>query len=426
VEDGSKTQAFRRDAERGIEAVVQRLRGQEKFTDTILDNLPLALFCKNADDGYRFVLWNKRQEDITGITREEAIGHTDSELFSSQAAKYFREIDEGVINSGRSLEIPEEKISSPTVGKIWLRTFKCPITGPDGTQLLLGVSEDITSHIKDRERLHRTSKEIESLELQLIQAEKLESIGRLAAGVAHEVKNPLACLMLGAQYLERALEDPSDDVKNVIEEMKNAVARGEQIVRGLVDFSSLRQLQVEPIDPQTWLDRAIGFVRHECIRASVRIRCDYQHQGALAAVDSAKMEQVLVNLLTNSIHALELVEDRADRSLEVTTCVCELVEAPPDEGDRSGERVRKGDHVVRIEIRDSGPGFPPDKLSVIFDPFFTTKPTGKGTGLGMSVARKIIALHGGMIEIRNRKRGGAVVALSLKVATEFEDTPVSS
>jgi signal transduction histidine kinase len=123
------------------------------------------------------------------------------------------------------------------------------------------------------------------------------------------------------------------------------------------------------------------------------------------------MEQVLVNILTNAIHAMP-----GGGTLTISTSekVLTAGDVEFETGDRTGDRLRAGDHAVVIKVADSGTGIPPDKIGRIFDPFFTTKPTGQGTGLGLSVVKQIIDLHRGTISITNGDAGGAVAVIMLK------------
>jgi len=184
----------------------QGLQGNENaYLEQVLDNLPVALFVKDAFDDFRFVLWNKKQEEITTIPRSVALGKTDYDLFSKESAEDFREVDRTVLRRGRRIEVPEEIIGRDAGGDIWLHTVKVPVDdGGHGRTLIVGISEDITERVHSKEQLERLNKnllhinrELEDTQLQLIQAEKLESIGRLAAGVAHAGENPLALLLLG-------------------------------------------------------------------------------------------------------------------------------------------------------------------------------------------------------------------------------------
>lgn len=419
--DGAKTQRLPGDrSQRRLKESIDALRNSEDFLGTVLDNLPVALFVKDASDDFRMILWNKKQEAITTIPRERALGKTDYDLFSTESGDYFREVDESVIKNDMPLDVPEEIVDTEEGGEIWLHTTKLPVKdAARGRNLVVGISEDITERVHARQQLEKlnqnvsqTAAELKSTQLQLIQAEKMESIGRMAAGVAHEVKNPLALLLMGVEYLTGGIDPEDPNVEEILTEMREAIERADRIIRGLVDFSSERQLHLELADVRPLLEHALLLVRHEVTRSSVAVVVDIDEDLPPLKIDHGKFEQILVNLFNNAIHAMV---DRPNAKLEVKAFTTKLGEVPRDQGARTANHLRSGDDVVIIEVADNGSGISEENLTRIFDPFFTTKATGVGTGLGLSVVRKIVELHRGAIEIENRMLGGARVRITIKV-----------
>ncbi len=391
----------------------------EAFLEGVIDNLPVAIFAKDASDEFRFVLWNKKQERITTIPKEKALGRTDHQIFSKESAEYFREVDEAVIKRGKLIDVPEEIVDTEA-GEVWLHTVKVPIDDKiNGRKLVVGISEDITERVRAREQLERLNrnlseknKELEATQLQLIQAEKMESVGRLAAGVAHEVKNPLALLLMGVEYLSSGIEPGDPNIEVILTEMREAINRADKIIRGLVDFSSDRHLALEPTELPPLIEQSLLLVRHELTRNGVNVDIEFEKSLPKVLIDGAKFEQVLVNLFINAIHAMA----GTDRpKMEVLAYSEKLDKIPRDEGARTAHHLRSGDEVVILEVKDNGCGISEKNLQKIFDPFFTTKATGIGTGLGLSVVSKIVELHGGGIRVRNRLLGGVAVRIMLKV-----------
>lgn len=402
---------------------------KSSFVGSVLDNLPVAVFVKDASDDFRFVLWNKKQEEITSLRAKRAIGRDDYDLFSEESANYFRSVDKAVIKRGKLLQVPEEIIETKHRGEVHLRTVKIPIVDDvSGHTLVVGISEDITEQVQSRlqlENLNRnlveTNKELQDTQMQLIQAEKLESIGRLAAGVAHEVKNPLAMILLGVDYLSEGIDPDDDNVDMILKQMREAVERADRIVRGLVDFSSQRSLAREPMRIRHVVDEVLLLVKHELTRTTTDVKVEVEKDLPHVFLDMSKFEQVLINLVINAVHAMENSENRL---LMIRARSEKLSGVVKNQGARTYEVFREGDRVVILEIIDNGCGIKEADSNRLFDPFFTTKATGKGTGLGLSVAKKIIALHGGELTLKNRDDGSGAVA-QLMLPTKIETGRVS-
>ena len=279
-----------------------------------------------------------------------------------------------------------------------------------------GISTDITDRKKAEEEMKDlnaelvgANKDLRSAQEQLIQAEKLESVGRLAAGVAHEVKNPLAMIGMGLEFLHRRLSEEDTKGHETVDRMKRGVDRANEIVKGLVDFSSARQLGLVEYDPNAVVKESALLVDYPLRKAKVNVDMRLGENLPPVMLDKTKIEQILVNLMINAMHAMDGGGD-----LIVSTRADVLEDVERDEGSRMKERWRSGDTIVRIVIEDTGSGIDEEKIGKIFDPFFTTKETGVGTGLGLAVSRKIAELHHGKLELENRAEGGVRATLSLQ------------
>ena len=240
-----------------------------------------------------------------------------------------------------------------------------------------------------------------SAQLQLIHADKLESVGLLAAGVAHEVKNPLMTLLTGIQYLREFDPPEDDDVKQLLDDMWVAVRRADSVIKGLLDYARTRELVLKEVRVNDLVDRTLAFVKHECDRKRITVIKDFEEELPHVTMDGYKVQQVLVNLFTNAIHAMP-----EDGCLTVRTS-CRSVQ-PQDEFLASAHAGRDTDELaseVVVEVQDTGVGIPEKGMIKIFDPFFTTKPAGQGTGLGLAVSRQIMEMHGGTIDIQNYDSG---------------------
>ena len=263
------------------------------------------------------------------------------------------------------------------------------------TSLLLAMAAVIGWNRTLNARVQKRGKQLEAAQMQLIQAEKMESVGRLSAGIAHEVKNPLAIIQMGADYLSEAVEG-DETVAGVIGDIDDAVHRADTVIKGLLDFSHNDKLELKKTDLSAVVDESIRLVKHEMQLRNIDINKHFSAAHATVEIDANKIQQVLINLLMNSAHAIN-----RDGSISVTL-----------------ETKGGGNGKLELQLSDTGPGISDENLQKLFDPFFTTKPVGEGTGLGLSVSRKIIELHHGTLAIRNGPAGGAMVTIVLEASTK--------
>jgi signal transduction histidine kinase len=252
------------------------------------------------------------------------------------------------------------------------------------------------------EELGQSNEQLKTAQTSLMHSYKMETVGRLAAGVAHEVKNPLAVITLGIEYLATDFPDNGDrNVPVVLKEMLESTVRADSIIRGLLDFSASNRLEMIKEDLNSAIEQSLQLVRHELMRN--RITVDKHLDGNLPhlKLNRTKMEQVFINLFINAVHAMP-----DGGILSVRTYTQQL--RTKDDGSENSVAT------VVVEVADTGTGIPPGALSKVFEPFFTTKAAGVGTGLGLSVVKNIIELHGGTITMANRAEGGAQATLTFK------------
>lgn len=261
---------------------------------------------------------------------------------------------------------------------------------------------DLMSALSDAEKSHE---ELKTAQWQLIEAAKLESIGRLAAGVAHEVKNPLAVIQSGVDYLATHVAADDVNVGGVLTRMENGVERADTVISELLSLSAPRELDLSREDINRLIEQAITLVKHDLDRTPVKLAMELREDLPMLWLDGNRIKQALINVLTNALHAMP-----NGGTLAIRTRVCAF-----DATDlcREPARFSADSRVAVIEVDDTGAGIPEDKLDKIFEPFFTTKPSDQGTGLGLTVTKKIVELHGGLIDIRNRPEGGVKVQMLL-------------
>jgi PAS domain S-box-containing protein len=416
------TMGISRDITR-LKEIEDELAAERNMLRSVIENIPDPIFVKDVEG--RYILDNAAHCKSLGVERrEDVIGKTSFDFFPAEEAEGFREDDERVIRTGKPMENHEECVPDAQ-GNRWTLTTKAPVFNPEtgAVERLVCIRRDITQEKEAEEKLKAAnaelsmaltnlkvaSEELRSIQLQLIEAEKMKSIGRLAAGVAHEVKNPLAIITMGVDYME-GLENGDANTKEILVEMRAAVERADSVIRGLLDFSAPRQLKVEEASLTAILRHALVLVRGEMSGHEYKVVTDFAEEVPPLKLDKMKVEQVFVNLMTNAAHAMP-----EGGTLTVRVYTKQLTGMGENVAGMTAEAFHVGDRVVVAEVDDTGTGIPESKLGKIFDPFYTTKPTGKGTGLGLTVTRSIIDLHGGTIEINNRPEGGARATVMFKV-----------
>jgi PAS domain S-box-containing protein len=315
----------------------------------------------------------------------------------------------------------------------WILARGVALRDPEGRPLrMAGSHVDLTERKQAEERLRHayaelaqseetlrrtladleaTNEELKVTQRQLIQAARLESVGTLAAGVAHEVKNPLQTILMGLDYLTPNLTRADENIALVLTDMREAVTRANTIIRGLLQLSAQSDFELKPEDLNATIRRALTLIKAQAIAAKISVVRKLEPAMPRIKIDRGKIEQVLINLFLNALQAMS-----PGGTLTVTTCCGRLGE---DVKLQDGPfRQFAGERVAVGEVRDTGTGISPVHLPKVFEPFYTTKPPGVGTGLGLSVVKKILDLHGAGIEIRNAPDRGVVVTLVFRAPPE--------
>jgi PAS domain S-box-containing protein len=405
-----------------IKQMQEQLWQERNLLRSVIDNLPDYIFLKDIEG--RYLLDNAAHQRWLGFTEiDQVIGKTVYDFYPEELARRLSADDEEVLAAGQPLVNHEEKLIGATGEERWVVTSKMPWYG-EGTEPLglVCIARDVTEqkeaeanlrkvnaelrHSREKtlvamQRLQVAHEELRSVQLQLIEAEKMKSIGRLAAGIAHEVKNPLAILRMAIDYLG-TVKTKDEHVPVVLAEMADAVQRADVVVRGLLDFSAPTQLELSPMDLNAIIESALTMVKGEMV-GDFTLHRELASGLPQLAIDGAKISQVFVNLLTNALHSMH-----GKGMLTVRTYSRQLTGVGANISGNRAESFRVGQQIVVAEIDDTGEGIPEDKLPKIFEPFYTTKPTGKGTGLGLSVVKTIMDLHGGTIDVFNRADGTGV------------------
>jgi C4-dicarboxylate-specific signal transduction histidine kinase len=242
------------------------------------------------------------------------------------------------------------------------------------------------------DELERANRALADARESLVRTEKLATVGRLAAGVAHEVGNPLGAIAGYAEVArDRLRRGAAGEADDFLARIGAEARRIDTIVHDLLDFARPAEPALAPVAVRAAVEAAVRLARPQPRFRGVEVALDLPAALPPALADARRLEQVLLNLLLNAGDAM----GGAGR-LEI------------------GARAEAG--VVEIAVADRGPGIPAGDLPRIFDPFFTTKPPGAGTGLGLSICHRLVESFGGSIEAANREGGGAVLRVRLRAA----------
>lgn len=408
--------------------VEEARRLSEARLQAILDNTTAVVYLKDPQG--RYLLVNRRFEALFNVSRQEIVGKTDFDLFPHGMAELFRQNDQKVLESRVPLEFEEVAPHEREIRSYI--SIKVPLCDGAGVPYALcGISTDITERKRAEEKarqayaeraareeelrqalaeLSHAHEELKTAQHHLIQAAKLESVGMLAAGVAHEVKNPLQTILMGLHFLSKNLSAHDENVVMALADMRQAVKRADHIVRALLNMAATNQPDAKPENFNAVIAQVLLLMKFDLTKAHITLRGHFSEALPPVRLDRDKMVQVFINLFLNAIHAMP-----NGGALTVITWA-ETYGDPRQlaEFNLAAEAFDLGDTLVFAEVRDSGHGIKEEHLPRIFDPFFTTKSSGVGTGLGLPVTKKIIELHGGAIDIKNDPGGGVRATVILR------------
>lgn len=407
----------------------EALTAETSLFRTILAALPVFIYVKDLH--CRFILSNPAHLRALGCSAlEQVLGKTDFDFFPRDEATHYFQDEMQVLKTGQMLLDREEPVTTAAGQHLWVLTTKVPLRDSQGEIFgLVGVTRDITSRKRAEQKLQTTlvqlehsqqalqaamqeldlaNSELRSTQLQLIHATRLESLGALSAAVAHEVKNPLQTILIGIDYLERKLASRQGENAAVLADMREAVMRAKLILGELLHLAAATDVSMNKQDVNVVVERALKLVHVEFVKAHIEVVTEFASTPLLALLDKGKLEQALINLFTNALHAMSnsgrlVVRTRAVLcSVEAARKLAELAPFTP------------GQRLLEIEVEDSGPGISAQDLGRVFNPFFTTKQPGVGTGLGLSIVKKIMELHHGAVRLENIEPHGIRATLFLK------------
>ncbi len=351
---------------------------------------------KNSVDGIVFLdrkgnvlIFNEAMEKLTGYSADEIInkGHLSYFYDINLARENMRKMRSNEYGPPGKLNPISMTIKHKSGEEIPV-TLTASIIKIDGEEIgSVGIFRDMREINKMRE-------DLESTRLQLIQSEKIASIGRMAAGVAHEINNPLSGILIYAELLKDELKDRPELQKD-IQEIINQTLRCKRIVSELLQFSRQSIGKPSYFDLEELLNFCLNILQKQALFHDIKVIKKIEPNMPKMYGDIGQLQQVFINLFINAADAME-----GKGTLTIETYF-----------DSENNRFI-------IKVSDTGPGIPEELRDKIFEPFFTTKPTGKGTGLGLSISQNIVNLHGGNIRFECPPEGGTTFIIELPAKAE--------
>jgi PAS domain S-box-containing protein len=341
------------------------------FSENIIESINAGVVACDLEG--KVGSWNSSMERLYGVVRNDAVGKSLDAIFPPELLAELPRSSE----AQKSLSLYKFRLHTPGGQTLITNLSAVPLVGKDGHVLgRLLIFNDLTERV--------------NLEDQLSQAEKLSSIGLLAAGVAHEVNTPLAVITSQAQMLMRQV--PADDPSSrILDKITKQAFRASEIVNNLLKFSRVSGSEYSDLDLNKLVRETVSLVEPMLRASMISVNAQLCPSLPLVHANPGKLQQVFMNLIMNA-------RDAMPRGGELNIATqCE-------------------NSSIQIEISDNGVGIPPEHLSKIFDPFFTTKSTSRGTGLGLAVTYGIIREHSGKIEVQSTVGRGTSFRVELPVA----------
>jgi len=354
---------------RSTRASLSRIKA---FSDNLVDNMPIGLVA--VDDQQKVASFNHVAHSILGFATEKAVGQPAESLLPPELWLQINRLafDEGIIE----------------------KEIECSLN--DGHRIPLAISATVL-HDEDgtflgHVLLLKDLREVYALRKEIQRNQRLASVGRLAAGVAHEIRNPLSSIKGFATYFKERYHNKSDDLQ-IANIMIQEVDRLNQVIGQLLDFARPVKISKKNVSLVSLIQDSVKLVERQAAEKSIEIRTDISEEIRTALLDPDRVNQVLLNLYLNSLDAME---NSGRLSVDV--------------------RADEQNSELAIKVSDSGYGINRDDLAHIFDPYFTTKSTG--TGLGLAIAHNIVEAHGGRMAVESNPGQGTAFTVYLPITSE--------
>jgi PAS domain S-box-containing protein len=368
-----------------IDLLEEKLQRSNAFLEKLLQN---AVDCVVAADmSGKIFLFNESAVELFGYSLKEATESLNvRDIYPGDGAREVMKAMRGPSYGGEGRLITYHTDALVKSGERIPISLYASIIYEDGKEIAsIGFFHDL------RERI-RIRKELENTQVQLLQAEKMASLGKLAAGVAHQINNPLGGITLFAKLILEEY-DLEDGVKKDLQRILRDADRCRNIVKELLEFTRQTRHLMQPNDLNRALKRTLFLLESQALFQNIAVKEDLDDTLPLVNSDAQQMYHLFMNLILNAVQAME---GKGTLALKTSS--------------------NPAKNHVRIEISDTGPGIPEQALPHLFEPFFTTKEEGKGTGLGLSLAYNIVENHGGSIAAENQPDHGARFTITLPIA----------
>ena len=397
-----------------FEDITERRRAEEEIQkanallNSIVENIPNMIFLKDAGE-LRFTRFNRAGEELLGHSRDDLLGKNDYDFFPKEQADFFTQKDREVLRRKVIVDIQEEPLQTRDRGERILHTKKVPILNANGEpEYLMGISEDIT----DRKRAEAEKRRLEE---RLRRAEKMEALGQLAGGVAHDLNNVLGVLSGYSELLLAEIPE-GQKARRHVEKILQSTEKGAAIIQDLLTLARRGVISEEVIQVNDIISGFIKTPAFENIRdyhpgVSFRMDCDPNLLNIKGS--PVHLEKTLMNLVSNAAESIssegEVVIRTENRYL--------------DKAIVGYDEVREGDYVV-LSVSDTGTGISDEHREKIFEPFYTKKAMGRsGTGLGLTIVWGTVKDHNGYIDVVSRVGEGTTFTLYFPATREEPAAP---
>ena len=409
---------------------VRSARQSAAFYEAVVEHMPAMLFVKRMPD-LHYHLINRERERWLDIPREQILGRTAYDFYSKDMADLYTARDLEVLQSGSIVDQPAIPIRMRSGEVRYVLTRKIPLLDANGRpDFLIGIALDVTERELAEQALARRQQELElahealkANQQMLVVAEKMAALGRLTAGIAHEMHTPLAAIRAAMAEMSALIDEyqsslgdasvTAEDHHHIGDDMRHAAQLAERSAARAASFvhSIKHHTRHQGSDERTRfalapaLEESVVLLDHLLKQHQCQVELSIADRSLEVMGTPSGLAQIMTNLLTNAVDAR--VPGRPPR---ITVRV--------DTGRAAGPhpKVRSADDTIRVSVRDNGSGIAPDNLSRIFEPMFTTKAFGEGTGLGLAIVHALVAEQfGGRIEVASVPGEGACFTLHLPI-----------